>query len=74
MLARCATITRLPRRRLAASTQSRGCAAAAILGVYRALRLVLLQPTFGPSNVISTSGGTIDLVALDELQLSRECV
>ena len=35
---------------------------------------ILLQPTFGPSNVISMSGRTIDLVALDELHLSRECV
>jgi hypothetical protein len=35
---------------------------------------ILLQPTFGPSNVISISGGTIDLVALDELQLLREGV
>lgn len=35
---------------------------------------ILLQPTFGPSNAISISGGTIDLVALDELKLLRECV
>ena len=35
---------------------------------------IILQPTFGPNNVIPVSGGTIDLVALDELQLLRECV
>jgi hypothetical protein len=35
---------------------------------------ILLQPTFGPSNIIRTSMGTVDLVALDELHLSRECV
>jgi hypothetical protein len=35
---------------------------------------IMLQPTFGPSNIISNSLGTMDLVALDELQLSRECV
>lgn len=35
---------------------------------------IILQPTFGPNNVISVSARTIDLVALDELQLLRECV
>jgi hypothetical protein len=35
---------------------------------------IMLQPTFGPSNVISITGGTIDLIALDELQLLRQCV
>jgi hypothetical protein len=33
---------------------------------------ILLQPSFGPSDTIGASGGTIDLVALDELRLSRE--
>jgi hypothetical protein len=35
---------------------------------------ILLHPTFGPGNDISISGDTIDLVALDELQLLRESV
>ena len=35
---------------------------------------IILQPTFGPSNSISNALGTIDLIALDELHLSRECV
>lgn len=35
---------------------------------------IILQPTFGPNNVIPVSASTIDLVALDELRLSRECV
>ena len=35
---------------------------------------ILLQPTFGSSNIIPTSMGTVDLVALDELHLSREWV